>query len=177
MHCVRAHVADFQDPLLTQGALNGQVPLLRVRRDEMAWHGQAKEKLGWNDARATACAHIVGEVGGIIVHEAVENAQAGDKVGIENTALRQGVRRREEKVAQAACRPAAKRDGKKWGLEAQLVHGADGFASEGNAEVSGSGGVLVSAQVVSETNARSETSRVIVPIGRVAAGGTQAGEV
>src|SRR5216683_376456 len=177
MHCVRAHVADFQDPLLTQGALQGQVPLLGVRRDEMAWHGQAKEKLGWNDAWAAACAHIVGEVGGIIVHEAVENAQAGDKVGIENTALRQVVRGREEKVAQAACRPASKRDGKKWGLEAELVHSADVFASEVNAEASANGGGLVSAKVVSETNARSETSRVIVLIGRVAAGRTQAREV
>src|SRR5713226_2613229 len=177
MHGVGAHVADFQDPLLTQGALQGQVPLLGVRRDEMAWHGQAKEKLGWNDAWAAACAHIVGEVGGIIVHEAVENAQAGDKVGIENTALRQVVRGREEKVAQAACRPASKRDGKKWGLEAELVHSADVFASEVNAEASANGGGLVSAEVVSETNARSETRRVIVLIGRVAAGRAQAREV
>src|SRR5713226_3419131 len=177
MHGVGAHVADFQDPLFAESALNGQVPLLGVRRDEMAWHGQAKEKLGWNDAWAAACAHIVGEVGGIIVHEAVENAQAGDKVGIENTALRQVVRGREEKVAQAACRPASKRDGKKWGLEAELVHSADVFASEVNAEASANGGGLVSAEVVSETNARSETSRVIVLIGRVAAGRTQAREV
>src|SRR5712692_9997641 len=177
MHSMCTHVANFQNPLFAESALDGQVPLLGVGRDEVARHGKTEEKLRWNDARATACADVIGEIGGVVVHESVESAQAGNKVGVENTALRQGVGGREEEVAQAACRPTGERDGQKRGLETELVHGADVFASEVNAEASSNGGGLVSAEVVSETNARSETSRVIVLIGRVAAGRAQAREV
>src|SRR6266851_4196918 len=184
MHGVGAHVADFQDPLLTQGALQGQVPLLCIGRDEVARNGQAKEELRRNDARAAVRASVIGGLRGVgsrsagsVKNKTGERTEAWNKIRIEDTALRQVVRGREEKVAQAACRPASKRDGQKWGLEAELVHGADVFAREVNAEASTNGGGLVSAEVVSETNARRETSRVIVLIGRVAAGRTQAREV
>src|SRR5712691_7234804 len=177
MHSMCTHVANFQNPLFAESALNGQVPLLGVGRDEVARHGQTEEKLRWNDPWAAACADVIGEIGGVVVHESVESAQAGNEVGIENTALRQGVRGREEEVAQAAGRPTGERDGQKWRLETELVHGADVFASEVNAKAAPNRGGLVAAEVVGETDARSEARGVIVLIGRVAAGGAQAGEV
>jgi len=40
-----ADIAYFQDPLLAKRPLQGQIPLLGIRCDEMSWHGQTEEEL------------------------------------------------------------------------------------------------------------------------------------
>src|SRR5229473_178956 len=177
MHGMCTHIADFQDPLFAESALNGQVPLLGVGRDEVPRHGQTEEKLRWNDPWATAGTDVIGEIGGIVVHESVESAQAGNKVGVEHTALWQGVGGREEEVAQTAGRFAGEGHREKRSLEAELVYRANVFTREVNAKAAPNRGGLVAADVVSETDARSEAGRVIVLIGGVTAGGAQTGEV
>src|SRR5579885_1857513 len=188
MDTVGADVADFENPVASERALNGQVPLLRIRRDKMARDDETKYILRGNDARGGAVAAIHGRLRWVIVREALQHTEAGNEGGVEGARSRQcvgiwigavgvGVRSWRKKCAEAAGWTAAESDRQKRGLEGKLVGGADILSNVVNAVTGTTGGGVMATEVVGEAEARADAGGPIVVIGGVATGGSETSKV
>ena len=115
---MRTDVTDFEHPALAERALYGQVPLLRVRNNEMARHRQTKDELRRQDAWTPAGAGVIRKHRRISAGETLERSQAWDEVWIEHTSLRQRVDACFEEVREASGSTASEGHGKVRSLEA-----------------------------------------------------------
>src|SRR4029077_19354706 len=75
MRAFGADVSDFKNPLASESALNGQIPLLSVRYNEMAWDGEAEDSQGLQRTRTTSSCGgaVVGGLGGVATREVLED--------------------------------------------------------------------------------------------------------
>jgi len=98
MHGVRANVANFQNPILAQGMLNGEVPLLGVRNHEMSGNRKAENVLRRQHARTAVGADIIGKYRRVAAGETLELSEAGYEVRIKHAGLRQRIETGFEKI-------------------------------------------------------------------------------
>src|SRR6266446_1793783 len=85
-----ADVSDFENPLATESALNGQVPLLSVRYNEVAWHGETENSQGLQRTRAgSACGgSVVSRLSCVATGKVLEDVQTRHKGWIQSTGQR-----------------------------------------------------------------------------------------
>src|SRR5438309_3042255 len=86
VQAMRANVTHFQNPLLSEFALQGQIPLLRAGGHEVTRNGQNEQIVGWDQTGAAIGAAIVRELSGVVAGKILQYAETGYESGIENVA-------------------------------------------------------------------------------------------
>ena len=163
MDGVGADVADFENPLFAKRALNGQVPLLSIGHHEVARDLQTKDVYrGERTGASTAGGRdVVCRLRGVAARKTVEEIETRNKRWIKGSSLRQrvgigagasGQRILGEEGGEAARCASAKCDGQEWGLERELVHGADIFPHVVDAVTGTDGGVVMAEEVVGQAD-------------------------
>jgi hypothetical protein len=94
---------------------------------------------------------------------------------VQGACRRQGVRRGQEEVAEAARAATAEGDRKKRRLETHLVHGADIFSNEIDAVTGADGGGVMAEQVIGQADARTEACRIAIGKSGIVGGTGKAG--
>src|SRR5207248_2004950 len=130
VHSVRADVPDLQEPLFAEGALYGQVPLLRVRRNKLAWLRQAEEKLRGQNARASAGAAVVRKDCRVAIGETLKHSKTGYEVRVEYACLGQGIVARQKEICEASGAASAESYRQEGRLKTELIRRADVLANK-----------------------------------------------
>src|ERR1700675_4105259 len=186
MNGMRADISNFQHPIMSKRPLNGEVPLLRVGSHKFARHHQTEKELRRNYARPRSAARIIRSTGSVSTGKTLKSSQARNKSRIKCSRSRQRVgirtarkarRRRRKERGQTSWRPASKRYRQKRRLERKLVRRADIFAYVINAVAAANGGGVMTEQVIRQTNAGPNTSRIIVRVSGIISGSCQSREV
>ena len=180
MNRMCAHVPHLKDPIPSELALYGEVPLLRVGRYEPAGHDQA-EDVGGGNARTTAS--VIPRLASVRLTQRVEGkilkccqtwnesgincARIGQRVRVGTGATRFGCRR--EKDRHTTGRSGKERDGQEGRLEAELVDGPDIFADIVDAIATTDGRRMMAEQVPGKADAGTPAGGVIVLVRCVAA--------
>src|SRR6476646_7270834 len=173
MNGMRAHVTDLEHPLPPQGTLNSQVPLLRTGHDEVPRHCQTEYPQGieWSRAAASASRSVIRSQCRVPSGKALENVQARNEIRVQRAGLRQRVRvgiraackrRCGEIRSQAARCSSTECHWEKWRLKRQLVRSANVLANVIDAVPGANCRVVVSEEIVSKPDARSNIRRVVV---------------
>src|SRR5712692_6575682 len=169
MQAMGADIAEVQDPASAEGALDGEIPLLKRRGDPLARHHQSK---GANDV-----AGIAGRLRGVrgrgpgpgasgatVDVETLEEGRGRDKGGAELPKRR---KKSLEKIGEAKGRHADGDRGREEGRrEGHVVDSTDILAHAIDAEAAADGSGVVAADVVGEAKARlPDVGPVIVQAG------------